>query len=93
VSGAWTWVLAAASLTAGWLMGSKRPAAWPATLAVNVLGGVYFAATGQAGLVALEAAYVAVNVRGWRAWTRTPPEAPRPLADVERRRREAGLTT
>lgn len=76
MSAAWSWPLAAVSLAAAWLMGSKRPSAWPMTLVVNTVGAAYFWATGQHGLVALEAAYVALNVRGWLAWARHPePEA------------------
>lgn len=71
------WALAVLSLLAAWLMGSKRPAAWPVTLIVNLAFAWYFATLGKPGLVALEAAFVAVNLRGWRNWHRTPgPEHP-----------------
>lgn len=76
----WSWPLAALSLTAAWLMGSKHPTAWPITLVVNTIGAGYFAATGQPGLVALEAAFVVLNVRGWLRWRSTRP-GPRHHAD------------
>lgn len=76
------WLLAALSLASCWLMGSGRRAAWLLSIATNLAGAGYFARTGQGGLVALEACFVAVNARGWWRWTPEPPAARTELADL-----------
>lgn len=71
MSGHGDWIVAALSLTANWLMGSHRRPAWLVCVLVNLAGAAYFARHGQDGLVALEAAFVIGNIRGWLKWKPT----------------------
>jgi hypothetical protein len=87
------WLLAALSLTASWLMGSKRRGAWLVAILTNVVGMAYFAGTGQDGLVALEAAFILTNTRGWLRWNGTrPPDVAQALADVLEHHAPPGAT-
>lgn len=76
MSGHGDWLVAALSLASAWLMSSHRRGAWPVAIVTNVAGAIYFARHGQDGLVALEAAFVAINTRGWLRWR--PTDAPTP---------------